>query len=108
MDVFKIKKGDTDPALAVTMQYANGSAVDLNGGSVWFNMGNITSYAPYVSGQCIITGSTDGMCEYRWSNGQGTGSIGKYWAEFEFQIGGSRLTLPNDHNLKIEVYEDYN
>lgn len=105
MNIFKMKKGDTMPALAVTMQYANGSAVDLTGGSVFFNMGN-TNYTAYYSGLATITGSTTGNVEYRW-NGSETGSVGKYFGEFEFIIGGSRLTLPTDHSLQIQISEDY-
>jgi hypothetical protein len=108
MDTFKIKKGDKNPALSVTLEYSNGSAIDLSNGSVWFNMGNITTYAPYTSGQCVITGSTSGQCEYHWSGTIDTGSVGRYWGEFEFKCAGSILTLPTDHSLKIEIYEDYN
>ena len=108
MDIFKIKKNDTNPALAVTLQYANGNAIDLTNGSVWFNMGNSLTYAPYVSGACVITDATNGLCEYRWSGSVDTGSVGTFYGEFEIQWTGSKMTLPNNHNLKIEVYEDYN
>jgi len=108
MDVFKIKKNDTTPALAVTLQYADGTAIDLNGGSVWFNMGNLNNYSAYVSGPAVITGSTAGECEYRWTGVIDTGSVDTYWGEFEFQKAGSILTLPVDHSLKVEVFEDYN
>ena len=108
MDIFKIKKNDTLPALGVTLQYANGSAIDLTNGSVWFNMGNYTDYSSYFSGLCVITGSTSGQCEYRWNGSSDTGSIGTYWAEFEMQLGtGSIMTLPTNHSLKIEISEDY-
>ena len=112
MDVFKIKKNDTSPALSVTLEYANGSPIDLTGGSVWFNLGDISTYATFGSGQAVITGSTDGMCEYRWVGSStaiiDTGSVRKCWGEFEFQCAGSRMTLPADHSLKIEIFEDYN
>lgn len=110
MDTFKIKKNDTVPALAVTLQYANGSPIDLTGGSVWFNMGDISNYSAYTSGICVITGSLTGDVEYRWTGTTDTGSVGKYWGEFELQniTAGSRMTLPSDHSLKIEVFEDYN
>lgn len=109
MNTFKIKKNDTSPAIAVTLQYANGNPIDLTGGSVWFNMGN-SDYSPYTSGICVITGSIAGQVEYRWTGTSDTGSVGTYWGEFELQnlTAGSRMTLPADHSLQIQVYEDYN
>lgn len=112
MDIFKIKKNDQNPAIGVTLQYSDGTALDLTGGSVFFNMGNLTDYSTKGSGVCVITGSTSGECEYRWvgssTNIVDTGSVGTFWGEFEFQITGSRMTLPSDHSLQIIVYEDYN
>ena len=109
MDTFKIKKNDKNPALSVTLQYNDGTVIDLNGGSVWFIMGNST-YTPYTSGECIITGSSTGQCEYRWNGSPDTETVGNFWGEFEMQwnSGGSKMTLPSDHSLQIQVYEDYN
>ena len=108
MDVFRIKKNDTNPALAVTLQYNDESAVNLTNGSVWFVMGDLTTHTAYHSGLCFITGSNTGQAEYRWDGTNDTGSVGTYWGEFETVWTGSRMTLPSDHSLKIEVYEDYN
>ena len=107
MDVFKIKKNDTNPALAVTLQYSDGTAIDLTNGSVWFVMGN-KDYTPYVSGLSVITGSTLGMVEYRWTGSPDTQVPGTYWGEFEMNWSGSKMTLPSDHSLQIQVFEDYN
>ncbi len=108
MDIFKIKKNDTNPALAVNLQFSDGTPVDLNGGSVWFIMGSGTDYSPYFSGLCFITGSTAGQAEWRWDGTNDTGSVGVWFGEFETVWTGSRMTLPNNHSLKIEVFEDYN
>lgn len=108
MDTFKIKKSDMNPALAVTLQYNDETAVNLTNGSCWFVMSNGTDFTPYHSGLCFITGSTTGQAEYRWDGSNDTGSIGTFWGEFEVVWTGSRMTLPNDHSLKINVYEDYN
>lgn len=108
MEVFRIKKGDTNPALQVTLQYANETAVDLNSGSVWFIMGNNIDYSAYSSGICFITGSSEGIAEYRWNATNDTGSVGTWFGEFEVVWNGSRMTLPSDHSLRIEVFEDYN
>jgi len=108
MNTFKIKKNDTKPVLATTLQYSDSSAIDLNGGSVFFIMGN-KDFTPYYSGLSVITGSTSGQCEYRWDGTNDTGSVGDYWGEFEIKWdSGSIMTLPADHSLQIKVYEDYN
>lgn len=107
MDTFKIKKNDTNPALGVTLQYNDGTAVDLTNGSVWFIMGN-KDYTAYTSGLATITGSTTGQAEYRWTGGIDTGSVGNYWGEFEMIWSGSKMTLPSDHSLQIQIAEDYN
>jgi hypothetical protein len=108
MDIFKIKKNDTLPALSVTLNNSSDEAIDLSNGSVWFNMAHLTNYSSYVSGICVITGSTTGNVEYQWTGSIDTGSVGTYWAEFEFQNSGSKMTFPSDHNLQVQVYENYN
>lgn len=107
MDIFKIKKNDLNPALTVTLQYNDGTGVDLTNGSVFFIMGN-KDYSPYMSGACVIGGSVLGECEYRWTGSTDTGSVGTYWGEFEISWTGSKMTLPVDHSLQIQVFEDYN
>ena len=108
MDIFKIKKEDTNPALSVTLQYSDETPVDLTGGSVWFIMAN-RDFSQYTSGLCTIgTPAGSGVCEYRWTGGIDTGSVGTYWGEFETIWTGSKMTLPSDHSLQIQVYEDYN
>ena len=108
VDIIRMKKGDTKPVFAVTLQYSNETAIDLTNGSVWFHMGNFNDYSPYYSGLATITGSDTGLCEYRWEGTTDTGSAGIYWAEFKIDWGnGSVMTLPSNHNLKIEISEDY-
>ena len=110
VNIFELKKGDTSPALAVTLNYSNGSAIDLTGAtSILFNMGNLVDYSAYTSGNAVILGSTLGTCEYRWTGSVDTGSVGTYWGEFEVNWpGGSKLTMPTDHSLQIKIAEDYN
>lgn len=107
MDIFKIKKNDTSPALGITLEYKNGSAIDLTGGSVFFNIG-LNTYAPYFSGACNIINPTAGEIEYSWTGSIDTGSVGVFFGEFEIQWPGSKMTLPEDHSFQIQVFEDYN
>jgi hypothetical protein len=107
MQVFKLKKGDTLPVLSVLLQYSNGSPVDLTSSTVYFHMGQLSNYAPYFSGLCVVTDQTNGAVEYRWVGSSDTGSIGNYWGEFKANWTGSSMTLPNDHSLQIQIAEDY-
>ncbi len=109
VETFKIKKDDTVPAIEATLQFANGSPVNLTGAAVYFNIGNLTDFSAYRSGLAVITnGSTTGQVKYAW-NALDTGSVGQFWGEFEANWGsGSIMTLPTNHGLRVTVIEDYN
>ena len=107
MQTFKIKKGDTLPVFSVTMQYANGSAINLTSGSVFLHLGSLSNYAPYFSGACNITSASGGQAEYRWTGSPDTFITGTFWAEFKASWTGSSLTLPSDHSLRVQIFEDY-
>lgn len=106
MDVFKIKKGDLNPALSVEFQFNDGSAVPLTGGSIWFSMANL-NFTPYYSGLAVITDAANGKAEYRWTGSIDTASAGTYWSDFKILWTGSAMTLPSDNSLQVKVYEDY-
>ena len=107
MDIFKIKRGDTLPVFSVTLQYNDGSAINLTNGSVFIHLGSLDNYSPYFSGVCNITDATAGECEYRWLGSPDTYTTGTYWTEFKTSWTGSELTLPSDHSLQLKVFEDY-
>lgn len=108
VDTFKIKRNDTKPVLSATLQYSNGSPVDLSDGSVWFNLAqNNGAYTPVFSGTAVVTGSTLGQVEYQWT-GSNTNRSGLFLGEFQVTWGtGSKMTLPSDHSLNVLIYEDY-
>ena len=106
-DTFKIKKNDTKPYLAVTLQYSDGTAVDLTSGSVQFNLGD-SNFKNIHSATATITDASAGQCEYRWDATNDTSNVGDFFGEFEATLSdGKIITLPNDHSLKVEIYEDY-
>lgn len=107
VQTFEIKKQDTQPALAVELQFNNGSAINLSNGSVFFYMGQINNFAPFCSGACTITNATSGKAEYRWTGSPDTYVTGTFWAEFQAEWTGSQLTLPANHSLQVKVWEDY-
>jgi hypothetical protein len=107
INTFNIKKGDTLPVLSVTLQYSNGSAIDLTNGSTYIHIGNFVNYVPIFSGACVITNAINGEVEYRWTGSGDTNSSGIYWVEFKTTWPGSQITLPNNHSFKLEIFEEY-
>ena len=114
MTVFNIKQNDTKPYLAVQLQDATGSNIDLNDTAVYFNLAtNDNAYTSVLSGACVITGSSTGEVEYQWVSGTAAGidtnRSGLYLGEFEvtYDTDSSVLTLPSDHSLVIKINEDY-
>lgn len=104
---FKIKRSDTKPYLTVQLLSANGTVIDLNEGSVFFNLATSdNNYTPVFSGLAVITGSSTGQCEYRWTTSN-TNRSGTFLGEFEFISGTDIQTFPPDHSLFIKMFEDY-
>jgi len=106
MQTFNIKKGDTLPAFAVIMTYANGIPIDLTLGSVFLCVGSLTNFAPVFSGACVITDAVNGKAEYRWTGSDISGT-GLWWAEFKSFWTGSEITLPNDNSLMLKIFPEY-
>ncbi len=107
VQTFKIKKNDTKPFLAVTLQFSDGTAVDLTSGSVQFNLGD-SNFASVMNGVATITDASAGQCEWRWNGTTDTNNVGDFFGEFEVTLADSKvITFPNDHSLKVEIYEDY-
>ncbi len=107
MNIFEIKKGDTLPVFSATLQFANGSAINLTDGSVFLHLGSLTDFSPYFSGACNITDAAAGKAEYRWTGSPDTFTTGTFWAEFKASWTGSSLTLPSNHSLQVKIFEDY-
>ena len=107
MDTFKIKKNDTKPYLAVTLQYSDGTVVDLTDGTVQFNLGD-KNHSNVHSASATITDATAGQCEYRWDGINDTSKVGSFLGEFQVTLADSKvITFPNDHSLQVEIYKDY-
>ena len=109
MVVFQIKKDSTNPVLAVQLVNANCSGVDLSTGSyIQFMLSsNDNTFTPVFSGAAVITGSTSGNVEYRWTTSN-TNRSGTYLGEFMTVFtDNSILKLPSDHSLIVKINEDY-
>jgi hypothetical protein len=108
-NTFNIKRNDTKPYLAVRIKDADGNDVDLTTGShIFFNLAtHDNSFTPLLSGTCVVTGSATGQCEYRWATGD-TNRSGLFLGEFEVTFTDNTvLTVPPDHTLVVNIYEDY-
>jgi len=84
-NIFNIKKQDTLPKLAVTLQYNDGTPIDLTGGSVFFHMGNLQDYSYFYSGTAEITNASNGNVQYSWLGSPDTFVTGNYWGEFRVE-----------------------
>lgn len=110
MAVFQIKRDSTDPSLAAQLVDSDGTGIDLTVGShIYFRLcTNDNTFTPVFSGLAVITGSTNGNVEYRWSTSD-TNRSGLYLGEFTTTFNDdSILTLPSDHSLLVKINEDYN
>lgn len=104
---FSIKRGDTEPALAATLEDDEGNPVDLtNVNGVDFHMKDPRESGTKVDAAATVTDGANGVVEYRWASGD-TDTPGEYDAEFEVTYsGGGVETFPNDGFLTVKVLED--
>jgi len=98
--VFQMVRGDTKPVLSATLQYEDGSAMNLTGCTVNFQM--------YQNGQqllnkpCTITNASAGQVQYSWQSGD-TNYLGPCPAQFLVTFGdGTTQTFPISQDFIIE------
>jgi hypothetical protein len=100
---FMIKQGDTQPVFSQTLQYGDGSPVDLTGAAVKLIVGTPTSTSVLpLSGPITNTGAS-GQVTYQPAVGD-TNSPGSYLASWIVTFaGGQQQTFPTDGYLSIEI-----
>lgn len=94
-------RNDLLPSLTVTCSYADGTPVDLSTATnpkFFMRDARDASAAPKVDASATVSDGANGVLTYAWSSGD-TDTAGTYLAEFEVQIGGRRLTIPNGPQL---------
>ena len=99
----------TDPSIAVQFVDSVGSAINLETAStIFFKLGtNDNQFTPVFSGLAVVTGSTTGKVQYRWTTSD-TNRSGLYLGEFRTTFNdNSILTLPSDNSLVIKINKDY-
>lgn len=102
---FKIKRGDTSPALRMQLV----PAVNLTGAQVRFNMiGPFETPTKVINRQAgaVVAPSVNGIVRYDWRAGD-TAKAGVYQAEFEVTYSdGTVETFPNGEHIQVSVLPD--
>lgn len=93
MTALFLKKGDRLPILTATLKGSDGSALDLTGATVKFQMRLRDSDTLKVNAACTVTDAEGGVVEYAWGTTD-TNTSGKYLCEFEVTINGKVMTVP--------------
>lgn len=100
------KQNDRLPSLTVTAVQSDGTAYDLTGATVVFNMRAADTGTVKVnrSSATLVDGPT-GKVRYDWVSGD-LDTNGDYLAEFECTISGRKLTIPTNGYIPIKVLDD--
>tara|TARA_B100000963_G_scaffold137118_2_gene119339 strand:- start:3730 stop:4053 length:324 start_codon:yes stop_codon:yes gene_type:complete len=103
---FTIKKGDTAPFLTATLKDANGTAVDLTGATVVFNMADLDDNLVVTNGSCTIVDEDTGRIRYNWVTTD-TANDGVFRGEFTVTFASGVIeTFPNSTYFRIKILDD--
>lgn len=100
------KQGDRLPSLNVTAVQSDGSAYDLTGATVVFNMRTEDGVTVKVNrASATLVSGPAGTLRYDWGASD-LDTIGDYYGEFEATISGRKLTIPTNGYIPIKVIDD--
>lgn len=102
---FNIKRLDLLPVLRMQLVDPSGTAANLTGTSVVFNMSLRDGTSKIARGAVTVVDAATGVVEYAWS-GADTSAAGVFTAEFEVMYSGKPLTYPNNDFFKVIVLPD--
>ena len=103
---FTIKKGDTSPFLTATLKDANGTAVDLTGATVVFNMADLDDNLVVTDGSCTIVDEDAGRIRYNWVSSDAANE-GVFRGEFTVTFASGAIeTFPNSTYFRIKILDD--
>lgn len=107
--VFRIKKGDTSPSLAIALtQKSTGLAMNLTGATAIFYMRLKTdpTGTPKINGVAVdIYDETNGKARYNWTTGD-VDTSDLYLGEFEFTLDGKVFTIPQSGHIEILIEDE--
>lgn len=100
-----LKTGDTGRALAATLRYADGQAIDLTGCTVVFAMRQASaSYAAVYAAATVDTDPTSGKVTFDGWGSSDLDTAGAYLAEFVVtDSSGGEITVPSDGYLPVRI-----
>ncbi len=102
---FFIKRGDRLPTLARTLQYQDGSAIDLTGCTVTWVMRTKVGGEIKVSAPATIVSALEGRVEYAWASPD-TSAVGEFVGEWRVLYpDGKTLTVPTLNFVTVHVKE---
>ena len=103
MQTFRLKRGDTSPALRFALSPAT---VNLAGATVVFNMRSVGGVPVISRAAASIVTSSPPVVEYIWT-AEDTAAPGLFQAEFEVTYtDGAVETFPNDGNITVQISGD--
>ena len=109
-----IKRNDTSPKLALTLQDVNGAPVNISGATCRLYMREMRSTTLVVAGATMDNLQTlegeeivnEGQVEYEWEVGD-IPEAGGYYAEVEVTFAAGEIeTFPNDGYIHVAVIAD--
>lgn len=108
---FTLKRGDTAPALQVTLLDATGAAIDVTGATIAFHM-KLRQHAANNAVPLVVDGSVDlvdasnGVVSYQWGSSD-TDETGDFVGEFVVTFADSTVrTVPSPGYIPIRIVED--
>lgn len=103
---FTLKANDTSPSLTDSLQYSNGSAVDLTGATLQFVMRSFSALTPVtLTGTTSITSAQNGNVAYTFS-ATDSGTSGMYMGSWVVTFPNTqRMTFPTVGYLIISIEE---
>ena len=101
-----LKQGDRLPALYAVLTDANGTPVDLTGGTVIVKFKLIGGgTGTEKGGTCTIVDAANGQVSYAWG-ATDTATPGDYNLEFVATLGGKQMTFPNEGYASMRIWDD--
>lgn len=104
---YYLRQGDEGSIIETILRDEDGTAVDLNGATVYFNMAPIGGGALKVNAEAVneqdTTNGETGHVSYTWQEGD-SDTTGLFLAEWEVRyVGGEVQTFPNTGYLLVRV-----
>lgn len=101
-----MKQNDRLPSLSVTAVQSDGTAYDLTGATVVFNMRAADTGTIKINrSAAVLVSGPNGQVRYDW-NSSDLDTNGDYLAEFEATISGRKLTIPTNGYIPVRVIDD--